>query len=299
MFRNKGEIDEHNTARLRFKYDALSKKDKMSIVSLVNLTLEYEMLLQDVNNRAPELTENQIDERIKLEEELVQLELVTIKVIRDILNERKPSERATIFPYLISFLPSSYKQRPEAQKVANFDSHRKIRIPRFIKLAIASFIIIISVSSIGMITLAKPVRQAVVSLFHSPDANLTVSEISFNLVGRYVPDMQGYSILDVEDSTIGVLHVTYFDEIEGTKIDYWLHTGAEVIKSDNENAAISQIEMFGKNATILTWSDGTTEIQGIYNDGIDDIGVFRLRGGVAVDTMVEIAASIHLEKGGT
>ena len=181
MFRNKGEIDEHNTARLRFKYDALSEKDKISVASLVNLALECEQLLQDVNNCAPEWTIKEIDERIKLEEELVQLELVTIKVVRDILNE----------------------------------------------------------------------------------------------------------------------HVTYFDEIEGVKIDYWMHTEPEVIKSDNENASISQIEIFGKNATVLTWTDGTTEIQGIYNDGIDDIGAFRLRGVVAVDTMIELAASIHLEKGRT
>ena len=50
MFRNKGEIDEHNTARLRFKYDALSEKDKISVASLVNLALECEQLLQAWNN---------------------------------------------------------------------------------------------------------------------------------------------------------------------------------------------------------------------------------------------------------
>ncbi len=299
MFRNKGEIDEHNTTRLRFKYDALSEKDKISVASLVNLALDCEQLLQDVNNCAPEWTIKEIDERIKLEEELVQLELVTIKVVRDILNEHKPAEQATLFPQLLSFLPSSFRDRSTTQKNTNSSYPRKIRIPRFVKLAVAFCAILISVSSIGMITLAKPVRQAVVSLFHSPEANITVSEIPFNLVGRYVPDMQGYSILDVEDSTTGVLHVTYFDEIEGVKIDYWMHTETEVIKSDNENASISQIEIFGKNATVLTWTDGTTEIQGIYNDGIDDIGAFRLRGVVAVDTMIELAASIHLEKGRT
>ncbi len=286
-------------ARSFQKYKALLASDQYSADELDKLlSVLYE--LSELASRKDGIqiqTSSDIRQYLQLERDMQAALLHRAEILCHLVERmprREESYYIELWDDLQPFLspPTAFFRRTR-KRTKRYQKHPSIG--HWIKVGAVSCTIIIAMVSIGFITLARPVRQAVVAMFSDASTGEDIQER--NMVNQYVPMMDQYTVLNVDTDVPGVLHVVYLDETSAQTIEYWMYTSLESSMTDNGDASITEVKLFGHDASVLSWPNGIAEIQGVYNDGLDNIGFFHIRGYLTIEEIQQLASTIHLEEG--